>query len=1702
LSFQPQYSKWAADDFLDDTGAVYDNPGELEINNGVISLVPILFSGQFGSFDAPWDPVSSWNVVNSLDSYTDVASQFSIVTATGYLSDTSGSFGNSGNVSQLAFFTRTRTPATGTSGIWTGGEASCFVFDGASYGSSPFGNFTMELGVRSLPDQVTHDLYAGPSTGVSCHGIYIAGTSTWTFIEVHPNGLKVHGLTGAILPGDFSSSMRRIRIAKRAAMYIIADDGTSLYIPNSVQSLGAVGNKYYAIGAPPLYTGTASFSGRQFHDNARLYDRYGVTGIAGFEGTVLWDDIRIRFSDSVSKSTAGYSISWPTGEKTMYTAPWLPNRTVSRYAGAVVDSIPLTGGVITVTPQYLSPSGMSGDSAWANASTSLALTPHSSAQNYIDLSSVPVYQGLQNAIRFKVTANSSNSGPGHQIDQITVIGKAQDGLVDITPNWKLSTLPKNIYFAIDDNAYDAMIPSAHYQDEIYVHNELNLTGVSVNNYLPAPEANLLSGIVKSDNGGTHLVRIPDGKYGPAWRNFEYFTGFAGNLYSNTFSDVTTGNFVGNLLDAFVPVPTAGAFPTSATGIASVVFSVSQLLDLQGNFVNAQRCIVQGYCSPATGIVGFKTVGLTGTSTANTIGVYEGTISIPRGPGVTVSLFDGFNTHNYFLEGENYREAKKFAVSCPFTGSSVNTYVAFGAQPRTVLPTGVSPTQWGPWADEINKHDVDDFILYGLSGYLARSTYLQYVASSAVSRTNPLDATTASTAEYHPIRRDAVCFEGIFRPYGLLTGASEGILFQDLSSDNRGITVTINRTGEVKASVSLNTSAAALGFTGNAIWPVGPRSNGLVTTGFSGTIDITSTGFPIIWGELNHIGVYQDVRAIGDTYTATTQPAVANTGLHHGARTAKIYLEVNGRIAGSYDIGVDGYSNNIVAANSVNGVYPTVDTSVQCWPRIPIYATTGELRTGILGKTVVCDFDHVRFGIRSSVDAKTASSVFGNKSGPPTFVPWDGLKVIDPISGGFDHKQYAHIFRFDHPDSYAGWDDGFGIDHAIYPNYATAAQLTSRGIRTSRQLLAKDIGPKGRDALRIGPATNIQIPFSTYDERIFNGSGSCSLTLATVAVSSGAYMVDNASYPTHKNMGTWITGFPHEQTSSNSRLIMGGFFKFNNIPPSGVGEFMTFEENNSSTSYGNGSIYVGLAYNSALIYGTRRGGVEVYDGNLNSYTVGQFAGPFIETGVWYHIGLDAKLASGDGWMSLYLDGVQDSYNPVVLTLTGGIDRNHGRPIGYQGVLGNGVSTQAFKSQFVLGGEHLRDATQASYPYVDVSVSEFFVTFPVGDYTFDWSRVAATGVAISGHNDVAVKNTSTVIADVIGTGNGSQVFKYGVTTYPATSFSGAGEHLLWSTSNNGNDFENRQDFGVQLFDESIFNNAESYYATYDNDSVREKLGSIDSPIQLGVRVPPEGVNLALVSNKEWTSDSSTTTFDLSDNNYSNITNKLQGNIPLNGFNGSIEQGFSTETGLVSNDIRVSSVTLFNDEASQSYVGYFGHLIGGEEKAVYVQNSYDHTVVTGNSAAYHLNLQKIKNAITVKDADGTLLSFDEFPYEIVASPFRPTSPVDSLSGNFLGWGGDFNTTAANQNQSFTVVMMAAYQTIGKTVFINYPSRNYNDGTIILQDSEIYNPIPLMKRIDEPYVNGNLVAPTGTFSVGLDSQIKKYSLSLWNVHITGWIQ
>jgi len=1723
MTFLPQYSTWAKDDFSSSDGAIYTNTGEYEIVDGVAKLLPAYFSGQTYSFDAPWPPVTTWDVNNTLDSIPIVTGNFSIVTATGYQSTSLGIYGNTGDTSQTAFFTSTTTPVTGANGNWVSGNHSCFVYNASSKTTLQYGKMTIELSVRSLPEGVTHQLGPESLSGVTCHGIYFGNTVNWGFIEVHPSGLKVHGTTGAILPGDYSSRMRRIRLVKEVNSYTIqADDNTSLYVPSGQSALPFTQScRYIAFGAPPFFSG-ANFTGTNgfFQSNTGtpfFYDSKGLTGIAGYEGTVLWDDVKITFGLSAVSYPSGYAVTYPSGSKSIYTAPWYPSHSISNYVGAVVKANQYNGGSTTVAVQYATPSGSFGSTAWQDsAAPVLTFNGTQSPTSYIDLSSIPVFNGIPNAIRFKLTANSL-SGNVPEIDDITTIAKSSYTLVDITPNWKMSSLPKDIFFAIDKDKHQALIPPPHYQDEIYLHNELSIPRVAVGSYVPAPETNLFPGLVSSSYTGQGLVRIEDGFYGNAWRNFNIQDSYSGVWSTNASSPLMTGNllatgniFYGELLSTYSPYPASP--PTAATGIAAVQYIVEPYVTPDNSTIFAQRVVVDSwYSSSSTQDIGICMTGIKPPTGQLKIGVIQGVIQIPRGPGVMVTLKDTSTSTRYYLDGYQYRQPKPFSCAVTYTGDRSDTTISFGSVPRLTKPSGLILNRWGSWKEKLLNEDVDEFILYSVTGSIVDHNFVQYTSTGAISRnSSPLrDYDVYDTVPYSPVSRSSVLFEGWIRPHGFVSTITgfEVELLKSVSSDGRGLFLYLNRSGEPRATIDLNVHSSAMGITGDSWQVAGPRTNGSVITGRSGQVSVTSESNTLSFGNWNHIGVYQDTRAIGDIQTASDQPLVAaGDKIYHGARTSRLVLEINGRPVNSVGLAIDPYGETGFLAGSVAASYPASTTYVNTWPKIPSYALTGTSRQTTIGQYVLCDMDHLRFGIRDRVDARASCSVFGAKTSPPTFTPWNSIKPPIPSTGDYNHLQWSHIYRLDAQEDAFEWDEGFGITHLKIPNNASVTQeLSSRGIKTHQLFVEKIIGPKGRYARRLGPSANLVIPFSAYDERIFNGTGSASMTQAGVANAGDRYYSNNSAFA-HANLDKWASGLSgYQRTNSNSRFVAGGFFKIFNLPTGAleVADLVSYEEVNGINSYALASAYIGINSGAQLVYGTRRTREGI--GTTSQYVVGPFTGGIVPTGSWCHIGIDANLGLGSGYLKSYISGDLDSNTPVYLTETGWLSSTTGRCVGYQGLLGSSLNNVTNRSNFIFGGEHPRDASISaaqSFRYFDVGVSELFVGFPFSGYIWPWKQLAHTGASgFSGLSDVAVKNTDTIIDYIVGTGTPTQQPYYGIAHYPATPFTGAGEHLLWCTSNMGNDYEGLNKAGLALFDESVFINAESYYAMYENDSATQSFGSTDSPIQIGSNVPPEGVNLALINNKEWTSDSSTVAFDLSDKNYANITNKFYGDFTARTFiyNPS-GQGIRATGQFDSTDIRLSSFPVWNDNAN-SYVGYFMHLIGGESKGIYVPNALPHSQVTGDYDQYHNNLTKIDKAIVIKDAQGNNLTYDEFPYRIVSFPYNPSIPLTGVS-NYYGFNTVINSGLVNTDRVYTSILISPYQTIGKTVFINYPSLSYDNSVVNLQDTEIYNPIPLMKQVsyDDVYPDGKFSGQSGWYSMNLNATLRSYDINIWHGDTTGW--
>lgn len=1722
MSFYPQYSKWGKDTFLTSDGAEFSHSGEYEIISGSIGLKPTIFSGQTFSFNNYWDPVSSWTFENNLDSLSNISGTAGlyIVSTTGYLSDSVGQYGNSGNSYQTAFYTKVNSPVLSGS-QYVSGQSVGLVWSAENPVSNTlFSNITAEISLRSLPNDVTHSLFNGLSSGLSCQGIFIGTTNTEAFIECHPSGLKIHGASGVVIPGDYSSRMRRIRVVRSGSrLTVITDDGQS-YSSNDTFIRASGPSRYLYFGAHPT-VGLASFpgSGSTLHQFTGYFDPYGLTGIGGFEGTVLWDDLKIKTGEAVTRYQDGYSVTWPTGTRLAYTAPWYPNPTINSYDTAFIGCEPSDGGEVTITAQYLSRSGNFGNYQWVDyTGSSLLIDVYSKTYQSLDISNVPIFYGNLNAIRFKLSAWSIGTAQVPLVNDITVTTKPIDDLVKVEPNWKLSSLPKNLFFTVDQDKYSKMIPPSHCQDEIYIHNEDGASSVPTGSYLYGDQINLSSGLVTSAyQNSSGLSYINDGHYGSAWSNIGNHSGYTGNLYIQSYSTIDTGIFRGNLIDSFSVYPTVANLPTGATGASSVQYGIDIYSNANNQNIYVQSTSVQGWVSSTSQELGLIATGLSFPTGSNLVGTINGVIQIPYGPGVKVTVASPTSSGIYYLDGHLYRDPRPFSCSLLYSGSGISS-VSFGALPRPTAPTYLD-NRWGIWANEMNEHNIDQFKIFNLTGYVGTHSYLKYISTGDPYRTVPLNSGVSTGINYYyPMHRESVIFEGWIRPHGIIGTSSEVELFKDVSSDGRGLIVYINRSGEIRASVDLNIHESALGFSGDSFRKVGMKANGLIATGQTTSAALVSNGYSVAWGDWNHIGVYQDIRAIGDTFTSANQPVIAtNSGIFNGARSARLYLEMNGNICNNTDVSLDAYTNNYISASSVGSGYPSTGVYPNVWPKIPTYALTGSDRTGIFGQNIMCDFDHVRFGIRDHVDSRTWSNVFGYKNTPPTFVPYDAIKVAAPTSGEYEHFQYAHIYRLDGLSDYIGWDNGFAPNHLFAPNYSNlAADIYSRGIKPGQFFLRKESGPKERSALRIGPGQNVIIPFCSFDERIYNGPNSMSMVQGTSVINNSAlpyYSIPPSTW-THGNMPNAQSGiYNFSGTNADTKMLFGGFIKLYAYPLSGYGDIMSFQEigygstnftfTPATTTYATAGLYLGLNSGGNLVYGSCRTGGN--DGYSNAFVVGPFTGGQIPLNTWTHVGLEVNMQLGTGFAKTYINGDVDSNTTLYISTGGGLHPQSGRPLGYQGILGGSVNSAANKPAFYIGGEHARDGGN-TYQWMDFAASEFFIGYPLTGYTWPWESFASTGEYITGWTDCSVKNLSTKIGPTIGTGRGYTALLVGKTLYPATSYSDAGDHLLYTTSINGNDFEGLNLVGLNLYNNGLFNNAESYYSVYQTDVIEKTFGSTNSPIQIGNRVPQNGVNLALISNKEWNTEGAISTFDLSDQNYNNVINAYQGDIALSGMQAyTFGNGVMSTGVLTSPDIRLSSYSIPNPDMPSPYVCYFMHLIGDNVKGVYLPNSPSHTSLTGNSDLYHSTIKRVKDSIQVRDANGNLLAYDDFPFDVFITPFSPNINLDSLSGSFYGYGSGLNSNIFNSNGVYTCILLAHYQSIGDSVFIHYPSIRYNDQTLDLQDSEVYNPIPLLKQVevDDAFDIGTAYVTTnsGAYSVKINPSLKRYDLKVYGADFTGWV-
>src|SRR5690606_3915911 len=128
----------------------------------------------------------------------------------------------------------------------------------------------------------------------------------------------------------------------------------------------------------------------------------------------------------------------------------------------------------------------------------------------------------------------------------------------------------------------------------------------------------------------------------------------------------------------------------------------------------------------------------------------------------------------------------------------------------------------------------------------------------------------------------------------------------------------------------------------------------------------------------------------------------------------------------------------------------------------------------------------------------------------------------PETGSYKHWEYAHIYRFDYSTEYQGWDDGFAPTHLLFPYvFLDEDVIIPYGIKMTEVSMEAVDGPKGRSALRIGPGVSAQVPYASFDERIFNGTG-------TYGIQTEGHFYDGG-------LSEWAAdlGEAHYNTSANS-----------------------------------------------------------------------------------------------------------------------------------------------------------------------------------------------------------------------------------------------------------------------------------------------------------------------------------------------------------------------------------------------------------------------------------------------------------------------------------------------------------------------------------------------------------------------------------------
>ena len=87
MTFKPQHSFFATNDFIETGGAIYSNPSQFKIINGVTKFLPNNYTGNTFTYNGgPWAQPNVWCIDSSVDTWEELSTNFGVYTgATGHV---------------------------------------------------------------------------------------------------------------------------------------------------------------------------------------------------------------------------------------------------------------------------------------------------------------------------------------------------------------------------------------------------------------------------------------------------------------------------------------------------------------------------------------------------------------------------------------------------------------------------------------------------------------------------------------------------------------------------------------------------------------------------------------------------------------------------------------------------------------------------------------------------------------------------------------------------------------------------------------------------------------------------------------------------------------------------------------------------------------------------------------------------------------------------------------------------------------------------------------------------------------------------------------------------------------------------------------------------------------------------------------------------------------------------------------------------------------------------------------------------------------------------------------------------------------------------------------------------------------------------------------------------------------------------------